>query len=506
MVLGAVLLFGVLLRFAFYDDQVLLQSVLNAHGAYVVGEGFGYVLKNGVEASPVLLAATNADKLLLIGTGLVYRFLGVNALTSAIIPVGASLLIALTLWAIGKHAVNEATGLLAAFLWLFMPLGVFSSTQSVSMHFPLLLNLLAVYFYLRAKSSTKKAYFVGAAAIVAVGLWLQWTYALAIAALLLVDFVSNAWPNRLARRLFVALLVLAPIAYIYVSQTGGHALSILHLSRMIEENLIFLPLLILAGVSTYTVQADERIKFLMLWFATKLAFFFASSQWIAADPIVATLGTASYWLDVVTPGLILISWVLSNKLGETSTKNLLIILSVTGSIVVFSLHSSAVLLTVSRIAFGLTILGYAFVIGFWNSPRSQSIRVATNGLLVLLLLSSFSIIDSYWQSYRHLSENTNQTVKSLPSGSEATLYGQEEVVFPMLSYQAGFNNTMQVADTTITLVNLADVTVDEIPRGSYVAMTTFYRDFIFGLPPANWKQVQQIGEGETQLLVFHVQN
>lgn len=504
--LGLVLLFGAILRFAFHGDQVLLQSVLTAHDAHIVGEGFGYVLRDGIESSPALAAATNGDKILIIAVGLVYRFLGVSAFTSAIIPASISLLTALTLWAIGKHTVNEITGLLAAFLWLILPIGIFSSTQLLSVHFYLLLNLLAVHFYLRAKSGTKKAYFLWAAAIIAIGLWLHWTYALATAAFLLINFIGNTWPNLLAKRILVASLVLTPLAYVYVSQSGTQALDLLHLSRMIEENLIFLPLLVLAGVSVSMTQADEKIKFLVHLFATKLAFFFAISEWIAADPILLTLGTSSYWLDVITPGLLLISWALSSKLGEAYTQKLLIAISIIGSFVVLGLHSSAGLLTISRISFGLTLLGYACVIALWNSEQSQSIRTAVSGLVVLLVLGSFAITDLYWQSYSHLSRNTSQMLQSLPAGSQATLYGEGEIVFPMLSYQAGFDDSVQVGNTTVTLMILSDVETDEIPSGSYVAMTTLHRDFIFGLPPTNWKQIQQIGEGETELLVFHVEN
>src|SRR3972149_10492111 len=81
--------------------------------------------------------------------GLLYTMFGVSDLTSVLPALLASLLCAYLIYVLGVQMFDEATGLLAAFLWAVLPLSIFLSINLLPPLPLIAINLLAVAIFFR---------------------------------------------------------------------------------------------------------------------------------------------------------------------------------------------------------------------------------------------------------------------------------------------------------------------------------------------------------------------
>lgn len=498
--LVAVLLLGVLLRAVYYSDQVLFESVQAAKNSSSIAQTLD---EDVVQAIRELRTSPRADRILLPPTALLFRLFGITATSSAIGPIISSLLAALLLWATGKLMFSNGAGLIGALLWLILPAGVFLSTQLLATNFLVPLNILVVCAYLYAKSRGSSRLYVFAAFLAALGLWLHWLHMLASVVFIILDILSSNSRLKNYKDYIIPSLLLLTVLYLLASQTGNEALQVLYLTRLIEENLILLPLIVLCAAYAASTKEAANLQSLLLWFGTKLLIMVAGAHWIIADSLVGTIGVAAYWLDLLVPGMLLVGWALNKKLDEAQT--IIWVPIICAGIAVLLLAGQANwLMTVSRIAFGLTLLLFMFLLAFWNAAKTKFKPV---GLLFLtfFVLGSLTLNNWYWLSYRQAHDNTRQLVDNIAHGEKATLFVQEEELMTRLSYLAGFRPfPVQVEQTSLTFEL---VTADQsagLPAGSYTAMSAHYRDFEFGAPLASWEPVDVYGTGPTQLLLFRV--
>lgn len=499
LALAAVLIVGTLLRVAFYSDQLLLEGVEVAESANSIGQ---LLTSDQLQALQAVRSSNRIDRPLLIATSFVFSLIEVTAMSSAIVPILSALIVGLLLWAIGRLVLSDGAGLMAAFLWLILPAGVFTSTQLIPQTFLLPLNLLVIYLYLFAKINGDSRAYVSSALFTVLGLWLHWPTMLASALFIGLDVTL---PKSLIKKSYLLIVLLCiTVLYLLASATGGDALNIVYLSRLIEENLVILPLLALCIAHFASAKEMQQTQWLGDWFAIKLLVMLATAGWISTDPIVETIGISTYWLDLMLPGALLIGWALNNKFGEKQTLASLPFICFGVGFLSLWAGDTAWLMAASRIAFGLGFFLYILLLGFWNSAEKQ-LKTTILLFLTFFTIGSLHINQWYVLSYSSARDNTRQLIAMLTEGDRATVFIQEEDLRVRMSYLLGFKSPpVQIGDATL---NFELATADQssgFPSGSYTAMSAHYRDFEFGAPLANWEPVAIFGTGPRQLLLFRV--
>lgn len=498
-----VLLLGLTLRAVFYVDQVLLESVALAEQAYNL-TFFPFSSEQIVQTLREIRGIEGSSRLIVAAVGLVYDLFGVSPLTSTLIPSLSALLLAVTLYAIGNLLHREATGLLAAFLWLILPVSVFLSGHLLPTLPIILISTLAVYFYLRGKVYQAWIFYLLSGLLLLTGLWLQWTYVMASAVFIGWDLLGTTLSNSQKKYVAISLLA-ATVLFLLVGQNGTAALEQFYLTRVIEENLFLFPLLALSASYVATTKQSQRPSELVNWLAINAVFLLAGARWTAADPLVATLGLSTHWLNFLAPGTLLIAWTLDHRWDGRITAHTISLLCTAGIILLLFAAQSPAMLTASRIALGLTLVAFAALLIFWNAAK-PFFQAALLCLLALILLGTFSTLHDYWLSYRTQSDNARAVLATLSSRNQATLFIGGEELLPRFKYMVGFQPMpAQIGDLTLTMAKLRDEQAEELPPGAFVIMSKPYQDFSFGSPPQSWLLIQETqGQANEKLLLFQV--
>ncbi len=507
-----VLFLGFLNRLVFANGLFFDQSLQTAKSAWYLfsfeslNDGsLPSVLAQGKEFLQEANNLPNEYRPLSIALGLIYKLFGVNDTTSILPSLVASILAGLLVYLLAKSWFGAATGLLACFFWASLPIDIFLSISLLPV-VPLIFgSLLAIYLFDRASKVHSWPIYLGSFLIVLLGLTVDWTFYLPTVFFLGYLFLQRFDLNfkKIERILWVVAL-----ACIFLSQIGGDAIDLYNLFLLVFDSFLILPLLLLSLVYAARVTSETPLRLVLLWLAIKAAFIFIAAPWIAQRPIVSTIGMSGYWLDLMLPALILISWQFGKRVGLQRVKSLVFAISPSGlfGLLIFYLIPSSflnALLTASRISVGLTFFCVFLYLAFWNKRKTRSLLFAA--LIIFFLLATPSIVNTYVESYSYSVKDSGEVVTLLSTfDGDIQMFIGDESIYERFLYLSGYQPAHLLnATTTLTLDLLSENRPESVPVGSYILFSDDYLKFVLGTTPSTWSIVKEISSSDQQKLFLY---
>ena len=426
--------------------------------------------------------------------GLLYMVFGVSDLISILPGLMASLFAGFLIYMLGVHMFDEATGLLAAFLWAILPLSVFLSINLLPILPLVAINLLAVTLFFQAARHRAWGGYLPAAVVTALGLVLDWTLFLPTAFFMAL-YGLKRWKIPDLRTIGIGLLVLAVFL---LPDVGAATADLYGLNLLLFDNFLILPLFVISLVFAAGLKRDLPLNFLLLWLAVKAAFIFMAAPFILQRPLLQTIGFSGYWLDLVPPVMILISFQFTRRFDSLQIKRMLLSIASFATVgLIFLIPVSllpAGLVTASRISVGAAFLCIFLYLAFWKKDRPLGNVLLLSALLTFFTLASPSIINNYVASYIYPVEDAREVKATLLSlDQDLVVFVGDDFVYERLLYSGGYQNPQSLNENNSAWVYLLNANrPSEVPEGAYVLVSSDYLDFVLGITPANWSLIQEL--------------
>lgn len=439
-----------------------------------------------------------------VGLGLFYTLFGVSDLTSIFPGLVAALFTGIIIFILGAQMFDEATGLLAAFLWAILPLGIFLSINILPIVPLVALNLLAMtLFFLASRESAWKGYLPAALVTAGMGLGVDWTIFLPTVFFMIL-FLLRRWQMPKLATVGFALGLLTLVVFLFPG-VGAAAAELYGLNLLLFDNFLVVPLFVISLVFVAGSKRDLPTHFILLWLAVKAAFVFIAASYILQDPWLQTIGFSGYWIDLIPPVLIVISLQFVRRFNSLQIKKMLLgIGSVVTLVFLFLIPVSpfpAGLATISRISVGAAFLGIFLYLAFWRKERQFANFLLLGALLILLTIGSPSIANNYVNSYIDPLRDAREVRSILRLlDDDPVIFIGDDLIYERLYYFGGFQNlqTMDEGDST-SIYLLNPNRSSEAPEGAYVLVSFRYMNFVLGIAPSNWDLIREFsvtsGEG-----------
>lgn len=441
--------------------------------------------------------------------GLLYTLLGVNDLVSILPTLVGSLLACFLIYSLAARLFDQATGLLAAFLWAILPLGVFLSNNLLPVLPLIAIDLIAIYLFFVASTTHSRPAYLLATILVALGFAFDWTFFLSTAVFMIL-FTAQQKQIPYSRILTLAV-GLVTVFLILLPGNGAAAAELFSLNLLLFDNLLFLPLLIISLMFAASAKQTFSLRFLLPWLSLKAGFVLIVAPWILEKPWLNTIGFSGYWLDIITPALILISFQFARRVASFQVKRILFGISVLATLGLFilALFSSfpAELLTISRISVGVVFLCIFSFPFLWQSSKSQRNALLFGTLILFLSLAAPSIVHNYAGSYVYLADDARD-VRSFITllNEDVNLFVANEPLYERFRYLNEFQPELSLSNShalTVALLNHHEL--EDLPQGSYVVTSDFFLGYAIGTIPDNWVLLSVFENFDQQrLILYHV--
>ncbi|MEX2144731.1 MAG: glycosyltransferase family 39 protein [Anaerolineales bacterium] len=514
LVLVVVVFLGLLLRSAFLQGPVFDQSLQISISAWELyrpavessqpDSGFG---AQAVEFLREVASMPGEFRPLAVVLGLLYVVFGVSDLVSLLVPLLAFASTVVLVCLLARTWFGQATGILATLLWSVLPIGILLSV-SLLPALPLTAgSLFAIYLFATAEQRASNRLVLASFFVLLIGLFTAWMYFLPTA-VLLVSWVAWKKPGQVPipmYRLFGFLI----LGFLFIPGIASQAVDVFYLILLYFENLLLLPLLALVLVVAAKGKQNSPVQFLLLWIGVKATFMVLSAPWLVQHSQFETIGMSGYWLDLILPGIILIAWQFTRRVGEEQVLRSSLIASfvVIAGLIVLNLGvsmNSDLLLTISRVSVGAAILLIFVYIAFWNINHRGALTGLLTAILITFVFASPSIVESYVESYRGKANGVTQVsmmFETVPDDKVAFIAG--DALYQRFLYLNKYQSTFRDGSQSLSVYLLNQNQLGAVSVGSYVVISIEVLQFDLGVVPSNWMNVMETSNGE-RLLVYRI--
>jgi len=332
LLLFLIVLFGLILRLAFFSGVGISDSLVYSKSAYNIDKG--------IDTSSPLTLSTRLG--LIYATALSYRLFGINDFSSIFFILLTSIGTIILAFYFGKLLFNEKVGLMAAFLMSFFPLEVIFATKLLSDMPSAFFMSLGVYLFLLSELKSRLKYGLG---YILSGIFIGIGYLIRESALLIALFfiIYIIYKKRIKREYFLVplgvILIFLVESLIFFSLTGDplyrthvsqqyleevaikhnfygrldFPTGLLHYPYMIlTNNLVsYFYIFIFIAIIYFVIKRKEKSFIPLFWFIPLLLYLsFGSGSLTQYVPLIAK----DRYLSIISiPGILLITLFLLEK-------------------------------------------------------------------------------------------------------------------------------------------------------------------------------------------------